>query len=99
MKWRVKLLQLRLKLLQPDKLSARQLTRKRGQRLTLSFNMLSRPAPWLWMLKSAQEALKSAQEGQAVGERILNDLLLPQSGGMPSHVLCVLIVVIEFYHF
>ena len=50
-------------------------------------------------LKSSQEALKSSQEGQAVRERILNDLLLRQSGGMPIRVLCVLIVVIEFYHF
>jgi chromosome segregation ATPase len=47
----------------------------------------------------ALDALKSSQEGQTVRERILNELLLRQSGGMPSRVLCVSIVVIEFYHF
>jgi hypothetical protein len=49
--------------------------------------------------KIALDALKSSQEAQAVRGKILNELLLRQSGGMLSHALCVLTVVIDFYHF
>ena len=39
-------------------------------------------------LKSLQEALKSSQEARAVREKILNALLLQESGVMQSCVLC-----------